>query len=151
MREVVDIVDSQAPFASIDIHNNTGNNPHYACLNRLDDTVSASGEAVQPDRGLFQQAGRGAIGGSGRYLPGGDGRMRSRRRSRGHHNDHAGVHRCGARLSQFPLHPLPETDLDLLRTFAIITVYHRMRASQQFVGYHLLVPLHILNTPAKEG
>ncbi len=25
------------PFASIDIHNNTGTNPHYGCINRLDD------------------------------------------------------------------------------------------------------------------
>ena len=27
---------SRKPFASIDIHNNTGLNPHYACVNRID-------------------------------------------------------------------------------------------------------------------
>ncbi len=27
---------SRTPFASIDIHNNTGLNPHYGCINRLD-------------------------------------------------------------------------------------------------------------------
>jgi hypothetical protein len=27
---------ARAPFASIDIHNNTGINPHYACINRVD-------------------------------------------------------------------------------------------------------------------
>jgi hypothetical protein len=37
MREVIDIVAPHRPFASIDIHNNTGKNPHYACVNRLDD------------------------------------------------------------------------------------------------------------------
>jgi hypothetical protein len=37
MREVIEIVATHRPFASIDIHNNTGNNPHYACVNRLDD------------------------------------------------------------------------------------------------------------------
>lgn len=36
MREVVAIMRERRPFASIDIHNNTGLNPHYACLNRLD-------------------------------------------------------------------------------------------------------------------
>lgn len=36
MRQVVDTVAARRPFASIDIHNNTGINPHYACLNELD-------------------------------------------------------------------------------------------------------------------
>ena len=42
MRDVVEFVRRETPFASIDIHNNTGHNPHYACVNsfregRLDD------------------------------------------------------------------------------------------------------------------
>ncbi|MDO8332308.1 MAG: M14 family metallopeptidase [Fluviicoccus sp.] len=36
MADVVAIMRELQPFASIDIHNNTGLNPHYACLNRLD-------------------------------------------------------------------------------------------------------------------
>lgn len=36
MQQVVDIMRERGVFASIDIHNNTGLNPHYACLNRLD-------------------------------------------------------------------------------------------------------------------
>jgi succinylglutamate desuccinylase len=36
MQEVVDIVSKRALFASVDIHNNTGFNPHYACVNVLD-------------------------------------------------------------------------------------------------------------------
>ncbi|NND82262.1 MAG: peptidase M14 [Gammaproteobacteria bacterium] len=35
MEQVVDIVTSESLFASIDIHNNTGLNPHYACVNNL--------------------------------------------------------------------------------------------------------------------
>ena len=27
----------EAPYANIDIHNNTGNNPHYACITSLND------------------------------------------------------------------------------------------------------------------
>jgi hypothetical protein len=37
MREVVDAVRVHKPFGSIDIHNNSGHNPHYACVNRWDD------------------------------------------------------------------------------------------------------------------
>jgi hypothetical protein len=37
MREVVEIVRVHEPFASLDVHNNTGLNPHYACVNRLDE------------------------------------------------------------------------------------------------------------------
>lgn len=34
-REVFEIMSKKSPFASIDIHNNTGINPHYACINKL--------------------------------------------------------------------------------------------------------------------
>ena len=36
MREIVNEMSSRDLFASIDIHNNTGLNPHYACINKLD-------------------------------------------------------------------------------------------------------------------
>lgn len=36
MRTVVEILRVRRPFASVDLHNNTGSNPHYACVNRLD-------------------------------------------------------------------------------------------------------------------
>ncbi len=36
MREVFEIMRRRGVFLSIDIHNNTGLNPHYACVNRLD-------------------------------------------------------------------------------------------------------------------
>jgi succinylglutamate desuccinylase len=36
MEEVVDIMRTRQPFASVDVHNNTGINPHYACINRID-------------------------------------------------------------------------------------------------------------------
>ncbi|MBK7955074.1 MAG: succinylglutamate desuccinylase/aspartoacylase family protein [Candidatus Accumulibacter sp.] len=36
MREVYDRMQARGVFASIDIHNNTGLNPHYAVVNRLD-------------------------------------------------------------------------------------------------------------------
>lgn len=35
MQTVTNIMAKKKPFASIDIHNNTGKNPHYACINIL--------------------------------------------------------------------------------------------------------------------
>ncbi len=35
--EVLRQVSRRKPFAAVDIHNNTGKNPHYACINRTDD------------------------------------------------------------------------------------------------------------------
>ena len=36
MREVVETVTQDGLFASIDLHNNTGCNPHYGCVNKLE-------------------------------------------------------------------------------------------------------------------
>ncbi len=36
MRRVFDVMRTRGVFASVDVHNNTGVNPHYACVNRLD-------------------------------------------------------------------------------------------------------------------
>lgn len=36
MQRVVDAMHLRRPFASVDVHNNTGINPHYACVNHLD-------------------------------------------------------------------------------------------------------------------
>ena len=36
MQQVVDSMRARKTFASIDVHNNTGINPHYGCINRVD-------------------------------------------------------------------------------------------------------------------
>lgn len=36
VRQVMEIMTEQQPFASLDLHNNTGRNPHYACINKLE-------------------------------------------------------------------------------------------------------------------
>jgi succinylglutamate desuccinylase len=36
LQRVVDSMRARGAFASIDVHNNTGINPHYACINRID-------------------------------------------------------------------------------------------------------------------
>jgi hypothetical protein len=36
MQQLVEIMAERRAFASVDVHNNTGINPHYACINRVD-------------------------------------------------------------------------------------------------------------------
>lgn len=36
MKHIVDVMREKNVFASIDVHNNTGLNPHYGCINKLD-------------------------------------------------------------------------------------------------------------------
>lgn len=38
MQEITDIMKRRKPFASVDIHNNSGRNPHYSGINSLDKT-----------------------------------------------------------------------------------------------------------------
>ena len=39
MQQVVDIMARRGVFASVDVHNNTGMNPHYACVNVIDNRL----------------------------------------------------------------------------------------------------------------
>jgi len=41
MQQVFNSIEARKPFASIDIHNNTGSNPHYACVNKVDSSFLA--------------------------------------------------------------------------------------------------------------
>jgi hypothetical protein len=119
--EVTDAMAAAKPFASIDIHNNTGTNPHYACLNRLDHrhlhlALLFSRTVVYFERPLGVQSAAfaplcpavtlecgqsGAVGAA----------------------SHAAqmVGDC-LNLSHFPAHPVEPHDIDLIRTFAIVKV-----------------------------
>jgi len=121
MRQVIEIVRAAEPFASIDIHNNTGYNPHYACLNELSDPFlhlarlfsrtivcfkkplgvqSAAMAHVCP--AVTVECGR--VGGAAGA-------------------EHAAefVHAALA-MSHFPRKSLPEGDIDLLQTRAILKI-----------------------------
>jgi hypothetical protein len=121
MREVVATVRATQPFASIDIHNNTGHNPYYACVTDLAEphlhlarlftrTVvyfkrpvgvqSAAMAAICP--AVTVECGR-ATGDAGVA--------------------HAAEFVAAAlALQHFPDHPVPAGDLDLMQTVAIVKV-----------------------------
>lgn len=55
MRRVMEIVGAAHPFASIDIHNNTGKNPHYGCVNRLSPPFLALARDFSPNIVFFER------------------------------------------------------------------------------------------------
>jgi len=121
MREVTRIAAEFKPFASIDIHNNTGFNPHYACLNRLEEpylhlarlfsrTIVFYTQPVGVQSMAFSDicpAVTVECGKSGSEAS----------------VEHAAefVSACLS-LSHMPDHPVPPEDIDLLRTFAVVKV-----------------------------
>ncbi len=55
MRDVVETVTAKPLFASIDLHNNTGSNPHYGCINRLDSSFQRLATLFSRTVVYFQQ------------------------------------------------------------------------------------------------
>jgi hypothetical protein len=121
LADVVQIVRYETPFASIDIHNNTGHNPYYACVNSLEEAhlhlarlfsrtvvyfeqpLGVQSAAVAPIcPAVTVECGR-----AGEAV------------SVAHAAEFIG---SALAMQRFPSHRLPDGDLDLMKTFAIIKV-----------------------------
>lgn len=121
MRQVVDEMRRRGVFASIDIHNNTGLNPHYACVNRLDPhflhlatlfsrivvyfirpqgVQSAAFAELCPS--VTVECGKPGTPGSVEHAA-------------------AYIEAC-LHLSEFPAHPVAQHDIDLFHTVATVKV-----------------------------
>jgi hypothetical protein len=135
MREVIEIVARHRPFASIDIHNNTGNNPHYACVNWLDDRHLHLARLFGRTVVYFNRPQGVQSAALAEFCP-------AVTIECGRVGGLVGVEQAAdlgwsaLSLSQFPSHPMPEGDLDLLRTFAIVRV-HPTQRSPTMVGCRL--------------
>ncbi len=131
MAEVFSEVEKQDPFASIDIHNNTGNNPLYACLNKLEEKdlhlarlFSRTIVYFKRPRGV-QSLALSEICPAVTIECGCVGQKTTV--SKTLEFIEAALH-----LSSFPAHPLKDDDIDLLKTHAIIKV--PAKASLSFDG-----------------
>ena len=121
MRQLVDSMRDRGVFASVDVHNNTGKNPHYACINRLDERslhlATVFGRTViyfiRP-RGVQSMAMTelcpsvtlecGKVGDS-------------------HSVEHALEYLDAClHLAEHPSHPVADHDLDLFHTMAVVKV-----------------------------
>lgn len=121
MARVVEEMKARRVFASIDIHNNTGFNPHYACVNRLDPRFFHLARLfsrivvhfVRP-RGV-QSAAFADICPAVTVECGKVGESTA-------DNHAAGLVEAALHLDHFPEHPLHRHELDLYHTVATIKV-----------------------------
>jgi hypothetical protein len=121
MQQVVDEMRARGVFASIDIHNNTGLNPHYACINRLDQDFLHLATLfsrivvyfIRP-RGV-QSAAFAELCPAVTVECGKPGMPDS--------VEHAAAFmEAGLHLAEFPVHPVAPHDVDLFHTVATIRV-----------------------------
>ena len=121
MRDVMDTMAEREMFASVDVHNNTGLNPHYACVNVLEHTslhlAALFGRTVvyfvRP-RGVASMA-MAALGPSVTLECGKVGHE--------HGVDHAADYLDAClHLAEIPSHPVARHDVDLYHTVAIVRV-----------------------------
>ena len=121
VRQILEQMRERNVFASIDIHNNTGRNPHYACINRLATPFFQLATLfsrtvvyfLKPDSVLsmaFAELCPSVTVECGRAV------------------DEASVVvaaeliDAALSLQRFPGHPVPHGDIDLMQTFAVIKV-----------------------------
>ena len=121
LADVVEIVRRERPFASVDIHNNTGHNPHYACVNSLGEAYLHLARLFSRTVVYFNQPVGVQSAALAPICPAVT--LECGRTDEGASVEHAAefVHAALA-LQHFPDHRLPDSDLDLMRTFAIIKV-----------------------------
>jgi len=118
-RWVFDYAAARRPFASVDIHNNTGLNPHYACITRLEPESVAlarlfSRTIVHFERPLGVQTGAFA-----RVCPS----IAVECGMPGTGTEHAVelIESCLS-IAQLPPHDIAPGEVDLFRTYAIVKV-----------------------------
>jgi hypothetical protein len=121
MQKILQIMAQRGVFASIDIHNNTGLNPHYACVNRLDDAFLHLATMFSRIVVYFTEPKGVQSEAFAKFCPavtlecgkpGGKSGV-----------EHAATFVEGAlHLSAFPTHPVADRDVELFQSVAIVTV-----------------------------
>jgi hypothetical protein len=121
LRNVVEIVRQERPFASIDIHNNTGHNPHYACVNSFADGHLHLARLFSRTVVYFEQPVGVQSAALAQICPAVT--VECGRASEATNVAHAAELVSSAlAIQRIPEHPVLDGDLDLMRTFAIIKV-----------------------------
>jgi succinylglutamate desuccinylase len=121
MGDIVEIVRREMPFASIDIHNNTGHNPHYACVSSLEEAHLHLARLFSRTIVYFEQPVGVQSAALATICPAVT--IECGRASEESSLIHAEEFISAAlAIQHFPDHPVPESDLNLLRTFAVIKV-----------------------------
>ena len=121
MQRVLDIMVSRGVFASVDVHNNTGLNPHYACVNVIDDRFLHLATMFSRTVVYFiRPCGVQSLAMS-KYCP--SVTLECGKPGQSHGVEHAAeyLNAC-LHLAEHPQHPIAAQDIDLFHTVAIVKV-----------------------------
>jgi len=121
MAEVVDIMQGRRPFASVDVHNNTGINPHYACINRVEHRFLHLGNLFSRTLVYFVRPVGVQSMALARLCPSVTVECGKVGQSAGEQHAAAYLEAC-LHLSEIPDHPVAAHDVDLFHTVATVRV-----------------------------
>ena len=118
-RWVFDYAAAKQAFASIDIHNNTGLNPHYACITRLEPQFIALARVFSRTVVHFERPLGVHAGAFGRLCPAITVECGKAGGGTGAAHAVALIEACLS-MAQLPSHDVVPHDVDLFRTYAIV-------------------------------
>lgn len=120
-KKITAIMAARNVFASIDIHNNTGINPHYACINKLEDSFFQLATLFSRIVVFFTSPKGVQSSAFAKLCP--SVTLECGKPGQTSGAEHAaGFVDAVLNLSKFPSHPVPHHDLDLFHTVAIVKV-----------------------------
>jgi len=126
MVAVVAEMERRRPFAAIDVHNNTGTNPHYACVNRIDHRYLHLATLFSRTVVYFTRPRGVAAMAMGNLCP--SVTVECGKPGQPHGTEHVREFLDAAlHLSDIPVHPVALHDIDLFHTVLILKVAERCR------------------------
>ena len=121
MAEVFEIMRARRPFASVDVHNNTGINPHYGCINRIDNRYLRLASLFSRTLVYFTRPLGVQSLAFAEICPAVTVECGKVGQSAGEEHALEFLDAC-LHLSEIPDEPVPEQDVDLFHTVAIVRV-----------------------------
>lgn len=128
MQRVFDIMAARDLFASVDVHNNTGINPHYGCVNRLDHRYLHLATLFSRTVVYFIRPKGVQSLAMAELCPAVT--LECGKVGQAHGVEHARDYLDAClRLAEHPTHPVPEHDIDLFHTVAQVKIPPALRFS----------------------
>jgi succinylglutamate desuccinylase len=121
MADIVAIMRERRPFASVDVHNNTGINPHYACINRVDHRFMHLGSLFSRTLVYFMRPAGVQSMAFAEVCPSITVECGKVGQSAGEEHALQFIDAC-LHLSEIPDHPVAAHDIDLFHTVATVRV-----------------------------
>ena len=120
-QQICELMRQREVFASIDVHNNTGLNPHYACINKLDDKFLHLGALFGRLLVYFTHPKGVQSGAFAEFCPAVT--LECGRPDQANGVEHAFqfIDSC-LHLNEFPAHSVAKHDIDIYHTVAQVTI-----------------------------